>query len=75
MDYVYDFTQSEDHSKIYNSTRYGASDNAKGCLEELSINDDGSTEIHHLICDNNPDMTARKRWILGSPSQGAGFTI
>ena len=62
VDYVYEFIQSEDHGAVYYTARYGASDAAKGCLEELSIHADGSTQIRQLICDDNPAMPARINW-------------
>ena len=52
VDYVYDFTQSKDHRAIYYTARYGASDAAKGCLEELLIYEDGDTSTRQLICDD-----------------------
>ncbi|MEM6587854.1 MAG: prolyl oligopeptidase family serine peptidase [Pseudomonadota bacterium] len=65
VDYVYDFVQSEDHSTVYYTARYGSSDNAKGCLEELVIQDDGGTQTRQLICDDNPTMPARINWWNG----------
>ena len=62
VDYVYDFTQSDDHSAVYYTARYGSSDASKGCLEELSIDKDGTTRIRQLICDDNPAMPARINW-------------
>ncbi len=62
VDYVYDFTQSKDHRKVYYTARYGASDAAKGCLEELSIDEGGSTRTRQLICDDDPAMPARINW-------------
>lgn len=62
VDYVYDFTQSQDHGAIYYTARYGASDAAKGCLEALSIEPDGSTWSRQLICDDDPAMPARINW-------------
>lgn len=62
VDYIYEFTQSEDHSTIYYTARYGSSDAAKGCLEELRIQEDGSTRSRQLICDDDPSMPARINW-------------
>lgn len=62
VDYVYDFIQSKDHDAIYYTARYGASDVAKGCLEELSISDVGGTRIRQLICDDDPAMPAKINW-------------
>lgn len=62
VDYVYDFTQSKDHGAIYYTARYGSSDAAKGCLEEVSIHEDGRTSIRQLICDDSPEMPARINW-------------
>lgn len=62
VDYVYEFVQSEDHSTIYYTARYGSSDAAKGCLEELRIQEDGSTQTRQLICDDDPAMPARINW-------------
>ncbi|MFD1157048.1 alpha/beta hydrolase family protein [Roseovarius aestuarii] len=62
VDYIYEFTQSKDHSAIYYTARYGSSDAAKGCLEELTIQNNGSTQTRQLICDDNPAMPARINW-------------
>jgi dipeptidyl aminopeptidase/acylaminoacyl peptidase len=62
VDYVYEFTQSEDHGTIYYTARYGSSDAAKGCLEELRINEDGNTTTRQLICDDDPAMPASINW-------------
>lgn len=61
-DYVYEFAQSKDHATVYYTARYGASDADKGCLEELSIDTDGSARIRQLICDDDPRMPARINW-------------
>lgn len=62
VDYIYDFRQSDDHSKVYYTARYGTSDAARGCLEELSIVEDGRTQTRQLICDDDPSMPARINW-------------
>lgn len=65
VDYVYDFAQSDDHSAVYFTARYGSSDAAKGCLEELSVQEDGSTLVRQLICDDSAAMPARINWWAG----------
>jgi len=62
VDYVYEFTQSDDHHSVYFTSRYGDSDASKGCLEELSIDKDGNTSSRQLICDDSPLMPAKISW-------------
>ncbi len=62
VDYVYEFDQSPDHSKVYYTARYGASDANKGCLEEMTLQLDGPPVIRQLICDDEPAMPARINW-------------
>ena len=63
VDYVYDFDQAEDHSAVYYTARHGASDAAKGCLEQLSIGRDGATSVQQLICDDDPAMPAQDQLV------------
>jgi len=62
VDYVYEFTQSDDHHSVFFTSRYGSSDASKGCLEELSIDKNGNTSSRQLICDDNPLMPAKISW-------------
>ena len=58
-DYVYSFTQSRDQRTIVYTTRYGSSDHDEGCLELLTIADNGTTSTQKLFCDSDHKMPAK----------------
>lgn len=62
VEYVYAMHQTDDGSAIYFLSRYGESDHAEGCLERLTVSEDGATAVDVLLCDSSPAMPARMSW-------------
>lgn len=58
-DFIYGFAQSPDHHTIAYTSRYGSSDDQEGCLELLTISDDGATSTQKLFCDSDNKMPAK----------------
>lgn len=61
-DYIYGFAQSPDHHTIAYTSRYGSSDDQEGCLELLTISDNGETSTQKLFCDSDNKMPAKLNW-------------
>ena len=58
-DSIYSFTQSADQRTIVYTARYGSSDHDEGCLELLTIADNGTTSTQKLFCDSDHKMPAK----------------
>lgn len=59
VDYIYSFAQSPDHRTVAYTSRYGTSDDQEGCLELLTIADNGATSTQKLFCDSDNKMPAK----------------
>ena len=67
------FAQSLDHHSVVYVSRYGTSDDQEGCLELLTIADDGTTSTQKLFCDSDNKRSAKlNSW---APRGGAGHRI
>ena len=62
--FIYSFTQSADQRTIVYTARYGSSDHDEGCLELLTIADNGTTSTQKLFCDSDHKMPAKlNSWV------------
>ncbi len=58
-DYIYSFAQSADQRTVVYTSRYGSPDHDEGCLELLTIADNGTTSTQKLFCDSDNKIPAK----------------
>ncbi len=58
-DYIYSFAQSADQRTVVYTSRYGSSDSDEGCLELLTIANNGMTSTQKLFCDSDHKIPAK----------------
>ncbi len=62
VDYIYAFAQTPDHKTLAYTSRYGSSDDQEGCLELLTIAEDGVSAPTKLFCDSDNKLAAKLNW-------------